>query len=114
MARRHHRLKLTLYYKENIMELCSVCNKRHPLGECKERKNKQVSMKTLLMALLIGIVPVLGFNAYAEAETKKVCHDKIDSKTGKPVKKADGSTVQDCKNIKVHKKLEGTEVPTKK
>jgi hypothetical protein len=39
--------------------------------------------------------------AYAEAETKKVCH--IDEKTKKEV----------CKTIKVHKKLEGTAVPDK-
>lgn len=52
--------------------------------------------------------------AYAEAETKRVCHDKLD-KAGKPIKKADNSIVQDCKNIKVHKKLEGSDtVPVKK
>lgn len=52
--------------------------------------------------------------AFAEAETKRVCHDKLD-KAGKPIKKADNSIVQDCKNIKVHKKLDGAEaVPVKK
>ena len=40
--------------------------------------------------------------ANAAGETKRVC--KIDEKTKKEV----------CKNIKVHKKLEGTPVPTKK
>jgi hypothetical protein len=68
-------------------------------------------MKKLLIALLttafVGV-------AFAEAETKQVCHDKLD-KQGKPVKKADGKVVQDCKTIKVHKKLEGaTAVPVKK
>ena len=47
------------------------------------------------------------------AETKEVCHDRLD-KAGKPVVGKDGKTVQDCKKIKVHKKLEGTEVPAKK
>jgi hypothetical protein len=51
--------------------------------------------------------------AYAEAQIKEVCHDKVD-KAGKPVTGKDGKVVQDCKKIKVHKKLEGTEVPVKK
>ena len=68
-------------------------------------------MKKLLIALLatafVGV-------AFAEAETKQVCHDRLD-KTGKPVlDKKTGKTAQDCKTIKVHKKLEGTAVPPKK
>jgi len=47
------------------------------------------------------------------AETKEVCHDKVD-KAGKPVMGKDGKPKQDCKKIKIHKKLEGTEVPVKK
>jgi len=31
-----------------------------------------------------------------------------------PVKNKDGTVKQDCKKIKVHKKLEGTKVPEKK
>jgi len=50
--------------------------------------------------------------AYAGGEMKEVCKDKLD-KAGKPVMK-DGKAVQACKKIKVHKKLEGTEVPVKK
>ncbi len=44
------------------------------------------------------------------AETKKVCVDKI-TNDGKPVLDKQGKPVQDCKEIKVHKKLEGTAVP---
>ena len=40
--------------------------------------------------------------SYAEAVIKKACH--IDEKTKKEV----------CKNVKTHKKLEGTKVPDKK
>lgn len=47
------------------------------------------------------------------AETKTVCKDKVDSK-GQVVKGKDGKPVQECKEIKVHKKLEGTKVPEKK
>ena len=40
------------------------------------------------------------------AESKKVCVKEFDSKTKKEK--------EVCKTIKVHKKLEGTELPTKK
>ena len=56
-------------------------------------------MKKILIASLIALFSV---SSYAEAEKKKVCH--VDEKTKKEV----------CKVIKVHKKLEGTEVPEKK
>jgi len=50
----------------------------------------------------------------APSQVKEVCHDKVD-KAGKPVlDKKTNKPVQDCKKIKVHKKLEGTEVPVKK
>jgi hypothetical protein len=38
-------------------------------------------------------------------ETKRVCITVTDSKTGKPVEK--------CREMKIHKKYEGTKVPTK-
>lgn len=65
-------------------------------------------MKTVIAALVATIA--LSVSA---AETKKVCIDKMDSK-GNVVKKADGTVVQECKEMKVHKKLEGTKVPEKK
>lgn len=59
-------------------------------------------MKQLFLALaLISFGPT----SFA-AETKKVCVDQTDPKT-KTVK-------QVCKDVKVHKKLEGTAVPDKK
>ena len=63
-------------------------------------------MKKVILAIVSSLVLV---SAFAEAETKQVCKDKMD-KAGKPVKKADGSTAQECKTIKVHQKLEGTKV----
>ena len=52
--------------------------------------------------------------AFAGGEVKQVCHDKVD-KAGKPVMdKKTGKQAQECKKIKVHKKLEGTEIPVKK
>jgi Ni/Co efflux regulator RcnB len=68
-------------------------------------------MKKLLVTLLATAFVGL---AFAEAEKKEVCHDKMD-KAGKPVMdKKTGKAAQECKTIKVHKKLEGTEVPVKK
>jgi uncharacterized protein YqeY len=66
-------------------------------------------MKKLIALLLVGFIST----AFAEAEIKEVCHDKKD-KAGKVVKGKDGKVVQECKKIKVHKKLDGTAVPTKK
>jgi hypothetical protein len=66
-------------------------------------------MKKLLTVLLI----TLSSTVFA-AETKEVCHDRV-GKDGKPVMdKKTGKPTQDCKTIKIHKKLEGTEVPVKK
>jgi hypothetical protein len=67
-------------------------------------------MKKLLTLL---IATVISGSAWAEAELKQVCHDRLD-KAGKPVlDKKTGKTAQDCKTIKVHKKVEGTPVPEK-
>ena len=63
-------------------------------------------MKKFILAVITSLALV---SAFAEAETKQVCKDKTD-KAGKPIKKADGSPAQECKTIKVHKKLEGTKV----
>ena len=67
-------------------------------------------MKKALITL--SLLAFLG-TAFAEAEVKEVCHDKVD-KAGKPVNGKDGKPVQECRKIKVHKKLEGTEIPPKK
>ena len=64
---------------------------------------------------VVASVSFLSWNnpVYAAAEVKEVCHDKVD-KAGKPVLDKNGKPKQDCKKIKVHKKLEGHEVPVKK
>lgn len=65
-------------------------------------------MKKTLFVLAMA----LASTAFA-AETQKVCIDKL-TKDGKVVVGKDGKPQQDCKNMKVHKKLEGTKVPEKK
>lgn len=54
-----------------------------------------------IIALLLIAVSSLAF----AAEEKKVCVDKI-GKDGKVVTGKDGKPQQDCKTIKIHKKLE--------
>lgn len=70
-------------------------------------------MKKFLVGLLASIA-LLSYNSGVLAsETKKVCIDKI-TKDGKPVlDKKTGKPEQECKEMKVHKKLEGTKVPEK-
>lgn len=63
-------------------------------------------MKKLLAILALAFTTT----AFAGGEIKEVCNDKKDAK-GNLVKKADGTVVQDCKKIKVHKKVEGEKVP---
>jgi hypothetical protein len=47
-----------------------------------------------------------------EKKTKRVCLDKL-TKDGKVVMGKDGKPQQVCKDVKIHKKLEGTKVPPK-
>jgi hypothetical protein len=64
------------------------------------------------MKLLLALVASLALvgTAYAGGEMKEVCKDKTD-KAGKVVNGKDGTPVQVCKTIKVHKKVEGEVVP---
>ncbi len=63
-------------------------------------------MKKLLALLAVCVAST----AFAGGEIKEVCKDKVD-KAGKVVKGKDGKPVQECKKIKVHKKVEGEKVP---
>ena len=58
----------------------------------------------LRMAITVLLSLVLAFQIHAQ-ETKKVCNKQKDNK---------GKEVQVCKEIKIHKKLDGTKVPEKK
>jgi hypothetical protein len=69
--------------------------------------------KIIFIAAVIGLIPLLSYhNISFSAEVKRVCVDKI-TNDGKKVLDKNGKVLQDCKEIKVHKKLEGTEVPKK-
>lgn len=54
-------------------------------------------MKKLLALLAVCVAST----AFAGGEMKEVCTDVVKK----------GKTVQECKKIKVHKKVEGTKVP---
>ena len=71
-------------------------------------------MKKIIAAMSIAMFTTLGALPVATAqETRKVCVD-VKDKEGKPViDPKTGKTKQSCKEVKVHKKLEGTEVPKK-
>jgi len=64
-------------------------------------------MKNLFWVLCIAVsVSFLQWNNAIAAETKKVCVEQKDAKTGK--------MKEVCKDVVQHKKLEGTKVPEKK
>jgi hypothetical protein len=65
------------------------------------------------MKKIISLIVLLVATSVFAAEEKQVCVDKTD-KAGKVVMGKDGKPQQTCKTIKVHKKLEGTEIPVKK
>lgn len=61
---------------------------------------KHLTTLFLALAAVAFVAP-----AYAGGEMKEVCEMQKDKKTGKEK--------EVCKKIKVHKKVEGTKVPTK-
>lgn len=69
-------------------------------------------MKKLILALSLVLGSQLVIASEAAKETKRICVDVM--KDGKPVKDAKGNVKQNCKEVKQHKKLEGTKVPEKK
>jgi opacity protein-like surface antigen len=76
-------------------------------------------MKNIIF--VAGLALALMGNAYAaddkegpgKGEMKEVCTEKKD-KAGKVINGKDGKPVQECKKIKVRKKVEGDKVPEKK
>ncbi len=69
-------------------------------------------MKSLILALALTLGTSLTY-AEESKETRQVCVDVM--KDGKPVKDAKGNVRQNCKEVRVHKKLENaTTVPDPK
>lgn len=70
-------------------------------------------MKSLALALAIAFAAAPAVAQDKAPETRKVCVD-VKDKEGKPVLDAKGNVKQNCKEVRVHQKLEGTKVPEKK
>lgn len=72
-----------------------------------------------LIVCLALITPLYSVASDNSSETKKsptikeICKVKKD-KSGKELLDKTGKTIQECKKIKVHKKLEGKEIPGQK
>jgi hypothetical protein len=64
-----------------------------------------------MKSFLFGLLMTLSLNSHS-AEIKEVCKPKT-TKEGTVVLDKNKKPVQVCKKIKVHKKLEGTKVPSK-
>jgi hypothetical protein len=62
-------------------------------------------MKQPVITLALVLSLLAPAAVFAAAETKRVCVEQVDAKTKKPK--------EVCKQVKVHKKLEGTKVPEK-
>ena len=71
-------------------------------------------MKTIVLSVALVIGFVASTPVFAAAEIKEVCKDRKDKAGKVVVDKKTNKAAQDCKKIKVHKKLEGTRVPEKK
>ena len=67
----------------------------------------------LLSVTFAALIATSAVASTEPAKEKTVCIDKT-TKDGKPVLDKAGKPVQECRKMKIHKKLEGTEVPTKK
>lgn len=66
-------------------------------------------MKKILAVVAITFASTV----FAGGELKEVCKNKVNT-IGQVIRDNSGKIVRVCKTIKVHKKLEGKEVPTKK
>jgi len=70
-------------------------------------------MKNIVFAILLAFGTPYVYAGDAPKETRKVCVD-VKDKEGKTVKNKDGSVKQNCRDVKVHKKLDDTtKVPGK-
>ena len=71
-------------------------------------------MKTIILSVALAMSSVAVAPVFAAAEIKEVCKDRKDKAGKVVVDKKTNKPVQECKKIRVHKKLEGTPVPEKK
>ena len=84
------------------------------VSACSAEKSAEPAKKSTPVATVVAEkapVAVAIKDTKDAPETKRVCKDVV--RDGKPVLNKDGSVKQECRTIKIHKKHEGTKVPTK-
>ena len=71
-------------------------------------------MKKILLVLALALSSGFATASEPPKETKKICVDVKDKEGRDVIDPKTKKVKQNCKEIKQHKKLEGTEVPVKK
>ena len=71
-------------------------------------------MKKLVLALALALGSQFVIAEEPKKETKKICVDVKDKEGKEVIDPKTKKVKQNCKEVKQHKKLEGTEVPVKK
>jgi hypothetical protein len=71
-------------------------------------------MKKLLIALSLALAGQFVQADTPPKETKKICVDVKDKEGKEVIDPKTKQVKQNCKQVKQHKKLEGTDVPVKK
>ena len=71
-------------------------------------------MKKIILALALALGSQFVIAEEPKKETKKICVDVKDKEGKEVIDPKTKKVKQNCKEVKQHKKLEGTEVPVKK
>jgi hypothetical protein len=71
-------------------------------------------MKKILLVLALALGSQLAIAEEPKKETKKICVDVKDKEGKEVIDPKTKKVKQNCKEVKQHKKLEGTDVPVKK
>jgi hypothetical protein len=71
-------------------------------------------MKKILLVLALALSSEFAIASEPPRETKKICVDVKDKEGKEVIDPKTKKVKQNCKEVKQHKKLEGTDVPVKK
>ncbi len=71
-------------------------------------------MKKLVLALALALGSQFVIAEEPKKETKRICVDVKDKEGKEVIDPKTKKVKQNCKEVKQHKKLEGTDVPVKK
>jgi hypothetical protein len=71
-------------------------------------------MKKILLVLALALGSEFAIASEPPRETKKICVDVKDKEGKEVIDPKTKKVKQNCKEVKQHKKLEGTDVPVKK